>query len=86
MPVAVFRSSEDVAGVREGTSGKSPVEFFRCLRGNSEFLADSLHGEADGIVMIVDGSRILCLAGRSELLCGGEERFDGFVSKHNSSP
>jgi hypothetical protein len=44
---------------------------------------DSLHGEADCIVVIVDGSWILRLARRSEFLCSGEERPDGFVSKHD---
>ena len=32
--------------------------------------------------MAIDGSRVLASVGRGDFLCGGEQRFDGLVAKH----
>jgi hypothetical protein len=30
----------------------------------------------------IDGSRVLASVGRGDFLCGGEQRFDGLIAKH----
>jgi hypothetical protein len=42
----------------------------------------ALHCESHRSVVLVDGSGVVCSAGWSESLSGGEQRFDGFVSEN----
>ena len=45
-------------------------------------MKDALHGASQVQVVTIDGSRVLCSTGWGDFLSGGEDRFDGFVAKH----
>ena len=46
-------------------------------------MEDALHCSFYGVVVSVDGFRVVGTASWSERLSGGEKRFDGFVAQHD---
>ena len=46
-------------------------------------MEDALHCSFYGVVVSVDGFRVVGTAGWSERLSGGEKGFDGFVAQHD---
>ena len=45
-------------------------------------MKDALHSDPQVLVMAIDGAWFLASMGWGDLLSGGEQRFDGFVAKH----
>src|ERR1700733_3266536 len=77
------RGTHDVRGL--GPYGRSPTKNLSLSGCNPEFMKDALHGASQVQVVAIDGLRVLSSVGWGDLLSGGEERFDGFVAKHEQS-
>ena len=46
-------------------------------------MEDAVHGNLDGPVVVVDGSRVLCATSCAERLRSGEQRLDGLDSENH---
>jgi len=45
-------------------------------------MKDALHGASQVLVVAIDGARDLYSVGWGDLLSGGEQRLEGFLSEH----
>jgi hypothetical protein len=60
--------------------GEARKKICRCSGSAPEFVKDAFHRESQVLVVAIDGSWILSSARGGDVLSGGEQRFDRFLS------